>query len=312
MEEGLEFCGTGRAVPGHILTNEDLCGMVETSDEWIQARTGIRERHICQGETLTDLTVLAARRAMEMAGISADQVGLCIVATITPHCATPSQACLVHEQLGLAQDCPAFDLNAGCTGFLYGLETMAALLPRQRRPYGLLIGGDVLSRVVDWTDRNTCVLFGDGAGAAVLAPSKAPWTCHLHTQGDGNIIWAHGLSLGQSAIHMEGQAVYRFAVETVPKCAMELAQQAQLPLEEVDWFVLHQANRRIVEAAARQMHQPKEKFYLNMQHYGNTSAASIPIALDEMNRAGMLKKGQKILSVGFGAGLTWGGALFTW
>ena len=310
--QGLEICATGRALPQKILTNGDLSTMVETSDEWIQARTGIQERHICQGETLTDLTVQAARQAMEMAGVTPQQIGLCVVATITPHCATPSQACLVHEQLGLPEDCCAFDINAGCTGFLYGMETMAALLPRQSRPYGLLIGGDVLSRVVDWTDRNTCVLFGDGAGAAVVRFSQSPWTCQLHAKGDSNIIWAHGLSLGQSAIHMEGQAVYRFAVETVPRCAQELAQRAGISLDQVDWFVLHQANRRIVEAAARQMRQPKEKFYLNMQHYGNTSAASIPIALDEMNRAGMLRRGQRILSVGFGAGLTWGGVLFTW
>lgn len=309
---GLTILGTGRALPETIVTNDDLARRVDTSNEWIVSRTGIRQRRFSQEETLTDLTLRAARLAMEQAGVQPQDIGLCITATVTPDKLTPAQACLLHQQLGLSVDCPAFDLSAGCTGFLFAMETAAAMLPRMKRPYALLVGGELLSRIVDMDDRGTCILFGDGAGAAVVKCAEVPWYTTLGTQGDSEVLWANGPGRGTPALHMDGQGVFRFALETVPVMARQLLDQAGLTAEQVDWFVPHQANHRIVESVAKRLKTPLERFYENMDRYGNTSAASIPIALDEMNRGGLLNPGQWVMCLGFGAGLTWGGALFQW
>ena len=310
---GLQILGTGRAVPEQIVTNDDLAQRVDTNDEWIVARTGIRERRFAAGETLTDLTVEAARKAMERAGVHPQDIGLCITATVTPDRLFPSQACLIHQKLGLPEDCPAFDLSAGCTGFLFSMETAAAMLPRMNRPYALLVGGELLSRILDMDDRSTCILFGDGAGAAVVKTTEnAPWFAQMGSRGDRDILWAWGPGQERPYLHMDGQGVFQFAIKTVPQVAKQLLEKAGLDKDQVDWYVPHQANHRIVESAAKRLKVPLERFYENMDRYGNTSAGSIPIALDEMVEKGLLQRGQWVMCLGFGAGLTWGGALFQW
>lgn len=310
---GLHILGTGRAVPDQIITNDDLARRVDTNDEWIVARTGIRERRFArEGESLTQFTVAAARQALERAGLKPEDIGLCITATVTSDRLFPSQACLIHQGLGLPEDCPAFDLSAGCTGFLYAMETAAAMLPRMNRPYALLVGGELLSRIVDMDDRSTCILFGDGAGAAVVESTEAGWYSVLGTRGDRDVLWAWGPGQERPYLHMDGQGVFQFALKTVPQVAKQLLEKAGMDKEQVDWYVPHQANHRIVESVAKRLKMPLSRFYENMDRYGNTSAGSIPIALDEMAEQGLLKKGQWVMCLGFGAGLTWGGALFQW
>lgn len=310
---GLHILGTGRAVPDKIVTNDDLARRVDTNDEWIVARTGIRERRFArEGESLTQFTVAAARQALERAGLKPEDIGLCITATVTSDRLFPSQACLIHQELGLPEDCPAFDLSAGCTGFLYAMETAAAMLPRMSRPYALLVGGELLSHIVDMDDRSTCILFGDGAGAAVVESTEAGWYSVLGTRGDRDVLWAWGPGQERPYLHMDGQGVFQFALKTVPQVAKQLLEKAGMDKEQVDWYVPHQANHRIVESVAKRLKMPLDRFYENMDRYGNTSAGSIPIALDEMAEQGLLKKGQWVMCLGFGAGLTWGGALFQW
>lgn len=310
---GLHILGTGRAVPDQIITNDDLARRVDTNDEWIVARTGIRERRFArEGESLTQFTVAAARQALERAGLKPEDIGLCITATVTSDRLFPSQACLIHQELGLPEDCPAFDLSAGCTGFLYAMETAAAMLPRMNRPYALLVGGELLSRIVDMDDRSTCILFGDGAGAAVVESTEAGWYSVLGTRGDRDVLWAWGPGQERPYLHMDGQGVFQFALKTVPQVSKQLLEKAGMDKEQVDWYVPHQANHRIVESVAKRLKMPLSRFYENMDRYGNTSAGSIPIALDEMAEQGLLKKGQWVMCLGFGAGLTWGGALFQW
>ena len=310
---GLHILGTGRAVPDQIVTNDDLARRVDTNDEWIVARTGIRERRFArEGESLTQFTVAAARQALERAGLKPEDIGLCITATVTSDRLFPSQACLIHQELGLPEDCPAFDLSAGCTGFLYAMETAAAMLPRMNRPYALLVGGELLSRIIDMDDRSTCILFGDGAGAAVVESTETGWYSVLGTRGDRDVLWAWGPGQERPYLHMDGQGVFQFALKTVPQVAKQLLEKAGMDKEQVAWYVPHQANHRIVESVAKRLKMPLDRFYENMDRYGNTSAGSIPIALDEMAEKGLVKKGQWVMCLGFGAGLTWGGALFQW
>ena len=310
---GLSILGTGRSLPDHIVTNDDLARRVETSNDWIVSRTGIRERRFAQGETLTQLAVAAARRAMERAGVGPQDIGLCLMATVTPDWITPSQACLLHQELGLPEDCPAFDLSAGCTGFLYAMETAAAMLPRMARPCALLVGGELLSRITDMDDRSTCILFGDGAGAAVVKSTEgAPWHALLGTRGNREALWAAGPGNHPAYLHMNGQEVFQFALKTVPELARSLLDKAGMDRDQIDWYVIHQANHRILEGVAKRMKVPMERFYENIGRYGNTSAATIPIALDEMAEQELLRPGQWIMCLGFGAGLTWGGAMFRW
>ncbi|MBT9685633.1 beta-ketoacyl-ACP synthase III [Pseudoflavonifractor sp. MCC625] len=310
---GLRFVSIARYVPEKVVTNDDLSRIVDTNDEWIRTRTGIGERHFSEGETAVDLCVGAARLALERAGIAPEELAGCIVATCTPDHASPSNACLVQAALGLPENIPCYDISAGCTGFLYGLETVRGMLAlEEKKKYALLIGCDQLSRVIDMTDRSTCVLFGDGAGAAVLALEDRLWHADLGSRGNAEVLWLNGPGPETTYIHMDGPGVYRFAVDALPSCARTLLDKSGLTLDDIDWIVPHQANRRIIETAAKRLHAPLEKFYQNMERYGNTSAASVPIALDEMVEQGLLKRGQKVLAVAFGAGLTWGGALFEW
>ncbi|NCB62277.1 MAG: ketoacyl-ACP synthase III [Clostridia bacterium] len=311
--QGLKIVSTGRCLPEAVITNDDMARIVETSDEWITSRTGIKTRRFCKNESSADLAAAAARAALERSGIKPGELAACVVATVTPECAAPSMGCLVQGALGLPEDVPCFDINVGCTGFVYGLQVARGMLLQSEKPYALLIGAEALSRITDFTDRSTCVLFGDGAGAVVLTlEENRPYGCILGARCSREAIFVEGPGDQKPTIRMDGQTVFRFAVEAVPKCVNELLARAGLSLADVDWFVPHQANRRIVDFAARRLGVAAEKFYQNMEQYGNTSAASIPIALDEMSEQGLLKPGQKIVCVGFGAGLTWGGALLEW
>ena len=309
----IKLLGTGRHVPSRCLTNDDLSRMVDTSDQWIRERTGIVTRYLCgEGEGNTASALAAAKTAMDRAGVGPEDIGVCVAATFTPDHATPSLACELHQRLGLAETTPAFDVNAACTGFLHALETARCLLAagRLRAPCALVVGSEALSRITDFTDRSTCVLFGDGAAAAVIRlTDNAPYACVLGARGDAQILRSGGAGAADRFIHMDGQAVFRFAVDAVPRCIGAVLAQAGMTLEEVDHVICHQANSRIIDYVVRKLKAPPEKFYKNMDHYGNTSAASIPIALDELLEKGLAREGQIALCVGFGAGLTWGGAL---
>lgn len=305
------ICGTGSYVPDHFLDNNDLSQMVETSDEWIRERTGVVRRHIVQEDTVVSMAVKASRRALEGSGIAPEDLDLIIVSTFTSEVLLPSTACEVQKELG-AGNATCFDLNAACTGFLFAWNTAQAYLAQGMYRNALIIGAERLSRYVDWKDRSTCILFGDGAGAAVLKAEKGS-TLPMVTHSDGE----KGEALTcftrpDTYIQMEGQAVFRFAVKKVPEAVEELLKKADMTMEDIDYLVLHQANRRIVEAVAKRLKTDISRFPMNLQEYGNTSSASIPILLDEMNREGKLKRGQKIILAGFGAGLSWGASLVEW
>lgn len=310
---GIKILGAGCGIPDKIVTNDDLSRMVDTNDQWITTRTGIRSRRQCaQGQGHTDLCLAAAREALTSAGVTPEEIGVCIVATMTPDTVIPSAACRLQRDLGLPEDTLCFDLNAACSGFVFALHTMQCLLAAAERKHGLVVGADVLSRVVDWTDRGTCVLFGDGAGAVVVQ-SRPEWPAmpsDLGARGDGRLLHIAGPATGVPMhIRMEGREVFRFAVETVPACIERLLAQSGKTAEEVDAFVLHQANARIIDFVVKQYHLPAEKVYKNIDAYGNTSAASIPLLLGELCRQGKVHSGSRVLLVAFGGGLTWGGAL---
>lgn len=309
---GIKIRGTGEAVPRRIVTNEDLSRRMETSDEWITSRTGIRRRHHCTDESQSGLCAQAARAALEQSGVSPEDIGACIVATMTPDTLMPSTACVLQRELGLPQDIPCFDLNAACTGFVAALHTMECLLNASGRKFGLVVGGEALSRILNWDDRGSCILFGDGAGAVVVE-CREGWSsigAYLGCHGNSKLLHTPGPGSGEKAIlAMEGTKVFKFAVEAIPWCISRVLEQRGLDLEDVDQFVLHQANARIIDAVARKCGIPAEKCHKNLDEYGNTSAASIPLVLSELARQGKVRSGSRCLVVGFGGGLTWGGAL---
>lgn len=310
---GLKLLGTGSGVPSEILTNDDLAKLVDTSDEWITTRTGISSRRRCApGETHTQLCLTAARQALDRAGLNPEQIGVCVVATLTPDRLTPAAACVLQKELGLGEDTVCFDLNAACSGFVYALYTAQCLLAAAPRKYGLVLGAEVLSRVTDYTDRGTCVLFGDGAGAAVVEWREDYPSIHavLGCRGNTESLLIPGVAVGvPSYIHMDGQPVFRFAVEVVPQCITQVLDKAGISLDDVDRFVFHQANQRIIDMVVKKLKLPVEKCTGNIARTGNTSAASVPLLLDELVRGGSLRSGQRALCVGFGGGLTWAGAL---
>ncbi|WP_405001232.1 beta-ketoacyl-ACP synthase III [Geochorda subterranea] len=319
--------GTGSAAPERVLTNFDLERMVETSDEWIRTRTGIRERRICDEQTATsDLAMQAARRAMEAAGVAPEAIGLVVVATVTPDMAFPSTANLVQHGLGI-KGAAAFDLAAACSGFLYGLDVAASAIQSGRVRHALVIGAECLSKITDYTDRSTCVLFGDGAGAVVLGPvSEGHGILASQLGSDG----AYGdllcLPAGGSRrpasertvaerlhyIKMQGNEVFKIAVRTMGEAAEQALRQAGLGVDQVRYLIPHQANIRIIDAAAKRLGIPEERVVVNIDRYGNTSAASIGIALDETARAGKLADGDVVVMVAFGGGLTWGATVVRW
>ncbi len=310
---GIKIRGTGRGVPERTVCNAEIAGRVDTSDEWITSRTGIRLRHHSrEGEPFLSMTASAARRALENAGVGPEEIGACIVATLSADTLVPSAACLLQRELGLPEDILCFDLNAACSGFLFALHTMECLLNAAPRKYGLIVGAEQLSRLINWEDRGTCILFGDGAGAAVVESREgfptisAVMGCH----GNDALLHVPGAETGgRSLISMEGTKVFKFAVEAVPWCIRQVLDKAGKTMEDVDFFVLHQANARIMDLAVRRCRIPPEKCYQNIGEYGNTSAASIPLVLSELHEQGKIGPGSRVLAVGFGGGLTWGGCL---
>ena len=309
--EGLQLIATGGAVPGRLVTNDDLSRLVDTSDEWITTRTGIRQRHFCgEGESATTLAVTAARQALERSGLDAGQIGCCVCGTLSAEYATPSMACLVQKELGLPQDIPVLDVNAACSSFIYAAAVARGLLavrPGDARRYALVIGCEQLSRLMDMTDRSTCVLFGDGAGAAIfeLVPD-AEFAVDLGARGDLAIETPSG-----GPIRMDGKAVFRFAVDALPRTLHAVLDATHHTLDDVDWVVCHQANSRIIDHCVKKLAADPGKFYKNMDRHGNTSAASIPVALNELAESGRLQPGMRVACIGFGGGLTWGGMLIT-
>ena len=303
--------GTGSYVPENYYDNYDLEKFVDTSDSWIRERTGITRRHIIsEEETTVTMAWKASERALEDAKIHAEEIDLIIVATISSNVVLPCTACEVQKKLG-AKHAVCFDLNAACTGFLFAYNTAQTYIAAGLAKCALVIGTESLSKLVDWTDRSTCILFGDGAGAAILQAEEGDFPSMVfHSNG----AQGEALSCGSRAdyIHMDGQAVFKFAVRQVPLCISELLEKEGLAPEDIDYFILHQANQRIVEAVARRLGLTVEKFPMNLQEYGNTSSASIPILLAERKQSGVLKKGQKIVLAGFGAGLSWGATLIEW
>lgn len=312
---GIHIVGTGRALPEKILTNEDMSRLVDTSDEWIVTRTGIRQRHICGQETCASLASEAAKKALQEAAekeqVRPEEIGAVVVATATSDYDFPSTACLVQKELGLSSETMAFDLAAACSGFLYGLEVCRGLLTDSRKKYVLLIGSEQLSKIMDYTDRQTCILFGDGAGAAVLRLDDSLYVHRAWSRGSSESLYCEGVGTDGAKLKMDGSEVFRFAVRAFTQGMEEVLMEAGVRLEEVDHVICHQANRRIIEHVMKKYPGQERKFYINIEHYGNTSAASIPIALDEMREKGMFKEGMRVLAVGFGAGFTWSGALFT-
>ncbi len=314
--------GTGSAVPEQIVTNEDLSKIVETSDEWISSRSGIKERRVAKEETTTSLAILAGKRALENAGVTAEEIEVIIVATCTPDYFFPNTACQVQEAIG-AKHAVAFDLSAACSGFLFALSTVQAYIKGGIYQKALIIGAETMSKMIDWSDRSTCVLFGDGAGAAVVSAEETG-VLELVQKSNGagkgvlsckaretrNLL--NHESETKEYLYMEGQPVFKFAVKTVPECVEEVLKKAEVKKEEIRYYILHQANSRIIQSVAKRLKEPEEKFPMNLSLYGNTSAASIPILLDEMNRNGMLNRGDKLVLSGFGAGLTWGAVLLEW
>lgn len=315
--------GTGHSVPKVQVSNDDLAQYVDTSDEWISSRTGIRNRYISTGETATTLAISAAKQALVKADVKASDIDLIIVTTISPDTFMPSTACLVQSGIG-AVNATCFDLSAACSGFVYGIKVASQGIRCGDYKKALVIGSEVLSKVLDWEDRDTCVLFGDGAGAVVLSESDTPGIIKTYTgsDGDGADLLSLEAAKSQNMLHeieehnpyiqMQGRPVYSFAIKIVPVCIEKVLDGTQYSVSDVAWFVLHQANERIIDSVARKMKLPKEKFYKNMESYGNTSAASIPIALSELDQSGKLSKGDLIVLVGFGGGLTWGSTLIKW
>lgn len=312
---GVVIAGTGSAVPSRVVTNDDMARIVDTSDEWISSRTGIRSRRYCDaelGESQYSLARAAAKQALEASGRTADDVGCVIVATFTPTTATPSTACLLQRDLGLSEDAFCLDVNAACAGFVYALCVAERMLETSRKPCAIVVGAEELSRVMDFSDRSTCVLFGDGAGAAVLerrdgAPGLfAVWG----SRGNDEALVAPGVGAA-SAQHlaMDGRAVFRFATEVLPECVEAVLDRAGMTADDIDRFVFHQANKRIVDLAARRLRLDAAKCAGNIDHMGNTSAASVPVLLDELVRTGALGSGSRVLMAGFGAGLTWAGCM---
>ena len=310
---GIKLISTGSAVPKKVVTNDDLAKIVDTNDEWISTRTGIRSRRYCaEGESHTSLCLAAARQALERGGVAPGEIGICLVATVTPDFLSPAAACLLQKELGFPEDTICFDLNAACSGFVYALHTAECLLASTPRKYGLVIGAEMLSRFINWEDRGTCVLFGDGAGAVVVEWREDYPSIHavLGCHGDPDMLGVTGAEKPAPArIFMHGQPTFKFAVKAVPYCIDQVLEKAVMAIEDVDFFVFHQANARIIDLAAKKYHIPPEKYYKNIQKYGNTSAASIPLVISELHDLGKVGPGSRVLVVGFGGGLTWGGAL---
>ena len=321
------ICGTGSYIPHCVMDNNDIAKLVDTSDEWIRERTGVIRRHIIKEETTVSMAAEAGRRALENAGTAPEEIELILVATISSNVLLPCTACEVQKSLG-AVNATCFDLGgAACSGFVLAYNTAEAYLSGGIYKTALVIGSESLSAITNWRDRGTCILFGDGAGAAVLKAEEGAGylpvthsdgakgealTCRSRYDVNGITKKTPGASAEEEYfIQMDGQAVFKFAVKKVPEIINEVLELNSLKKEDIDLYILHQANRRIVEAVAKRLDEPIKKFPMDLQEYGNTSSASIPILLDELNRGGVIKPGQRLLTAGFGAGLTWAASILT-
>ena len=317
-----KIIGTGSYVPAQIVTNDDLSKIVETNDQWIRSRTGIGERRIATDDSTSDMAAKAAKKAIEQAGIDPAQIDLIILGTSSPDYCFPNGACEIQAKVG-AVNAACFDISSACTGFVFALSTAHAYISSGLYKTALVVGADLLSKLVDWTDRSTCVLFGDGAGAAVVtAAENGIIGLNMHSNGaKGGVLTCGSRSTGNFLLGkkpelgymtMDGQEVFKFAVKSVPTAIETLLHNNNMNVDDVDKFILHQANVRIIESVAKRLKADKDKFPVNLNEYGNTSSASIPILLDELNRNGSLKQGEKLVLAGFGAGLSWGSILLVW
>lgn len=314
------IAGTGRYLPKRVLTNADLEKMVDTSDEWIRTRTGVERRHVAAEDELTsDLCVQAARKAIESAGISTDDIDMIVIGTTSPDLIFPNIATIVQEKLGI-HGCAAFSIEAACTGFIYALSTADKFIRAGESKCALVIGAEIITKLIDWTDRTTCVLFGDGAGAVVLKPSDEPGIISCHLGADGQyrdlLYYPVGVSkdlakagVGDSRIIMSGNEVFKVAVKTLGNVATQALRANKIDPDDLDWLVPHQANLRIIQATAKRLKLPMEKVIVTVQDHGNTSAASVPMALDVGIRDGRIERGQLVLMEAFGGGFTWGAVL---
>jgi 3-oxoacyl-[acyl-carrier-protein] synthase-3 len=311
--------GTGSYLPPRVMHNDEFARRLETSDAWIRERTGIARRHIAdEAQGSSDLALESSRNALAAAGVDASEIDLIIVATSTPDFIFPSTACLLQAKLGV-KGCAAFDVQAVCTGFVYALATADGFIKNQTAKKALVVGAEVFSRILDWNDRGTCVLFGDGAGAVVLAADARPGihATRLHADGSqvqmlsvpGNV--SRGKVIGSPFLQMNGQGVFKFAVRVLEESARETVAAAGMQLADIDWLIPHQANVRILEATARKLQMPREKLVVTVDHHGNTSAASVPLALDEFIRKGRIRPGDRLLLQGVGGGFTWGSSVVT-
>ncbi|MBU3104157.1 beta-ketoacyl-ACP synthase III [Clostridium gasigenes] len=316
--------GIGAYAPSNIVTNEDLSAIVDTSDEWILDRTGIKERRISTGEDTSNIATKAAILAIERSGVQKEDLELIIVATITPDMCTPSVACMVQKELG-AKGATAFDINAACSGFIYAIQIAESMMKIHGFKNALIIGAETLSKIIDWKDRGTCVLFGDGGGAVVLTESNTKGIINTFSKSDGSKYeslvagafdvenpYALNVVKRNNKVQMKGGEVFKFATAAIVEAVKEVLLNTDCNLEDVKYIVPHQANLRIIDYAAKKLNVDKEKFYVNLDRFGNTSSASIPIALNEMYEKGMLKAKDKIVLVGFGGGLTFGSVLIEW
>lgn len=333
----VRLLGTGACVPERIITNDELAGLVDTNDEWIRSRTGICTRHVVTKETLTSMSVEAAKKALTSAGIEPMDLDMIIVATLTPDEPLPNASSAVQKALG-AHKAFCFDLSAACSGFVYAMGCAAMYIKGNAAKKVLVVGAEVLSKIVDWSDRKTCILFGDGAGAAVLGAGEEPGFLGMDMGTDGERGYtltqyerdidnpfmteeekiaanmesdgAFGMKKKSRYVYMDGPEVFKFAVKQVPESIHKVLKEQGMSVSDIDHFVLHQANYRIIESVAKRLKVPMDKFILTIDKYGNTSAASVPLALDELMRSGCVKPGQYIMISGFGGGLTWGSVLF--
>lgn len=322
--KNVQILGTGSYVPNNIVTNDMLSQHVETSDEWIVSRTGIKTRYISKDETTTELAVNAAKLALQDSNTTAEEIDLIIVATITQDTLTPSTACNVQAAIG-AKNAMAFDISSACSGFIYGIDIASQFIKNGTYKKALVIGAEVLSKIIDWSDRSTCVLFGDGAGAAVIATSDEACITSIQCKADGSKgeslicsavdlknIYNDGTKDFHDKVVMNGKDIFKFAVAVLEKSIERILIENNLNINDIDYIVPHQANFRIIEAVSKRKNYDINKFYMNLSEYGNTSSASIILALDELNKKNLLKKGNKIIIIGFGGGLTYGSALINW
>ncbi|MBX4261997.1 ketoacyl-ACP synthase III [Clostridium estertheticum] len=320
----VQIIGTGSYAPLNIMTNHELSKIVDTSDEWIVSMTGIKQRHISTGENTSDLATKAANEALVDANIKAEDIDLIIVASTSPDQFVPATACIVQGNIG-AVNAMAFDISAACTGFIFALNIAMQFLKTGQRKRALIIGADVLSKIVDWTDRNTCILFGDGAGAAVLEAGSVRGIISVNSASEGQKgkfltcptvdvknIYTKGNENFKATISMDGKEIFKFAVKTIASSISRILNENNYTLDDIKYVVCHQANFRIIEFVVRKLKADKDKFFVNLDKYGNTSAASIAIAMDEMNKEKLLTAGDKIILVGFGGGLTYGASLIEW